>query len=84
VNKIPEEKGNTLKQQVYADLEQLLEATENTLYRIYKEDGMLYVPARCPKCHGLLGQMCGSANQICLKCGTEWELKEYTPPSAKK
>lgn len=80
----PEEKGNTLKPQVYAELDSLLEGVENILYRKYSEDGMLYVPARCPECHALLGQMCGSANQICFKCGREFELKEYTPPSAKK
>ena len=71
------EKHNTLTPEVYAELSLFLEALGNTLYKKYGADGALYLVAVCPKCDGILGQMLGSDNLICLNCGREFKLTPY-------
>jgi hypothetical protein len=77
------EKGNTLTPEVYAELSLFLEAIGNTLYRKYGADGASYLVAVCPKCNGILGQMCMSPLVICLNCGREFQLTEYKRPPKK-
>jgi len=72
-------KGNALKPQVYHDLTALLKAVGDKLYEIHGHDGALFLVAVCPECNGVLGQMLGSKNVICLHCGREYKLTEYMP-----
>jgi ribosomal protein L37E len=70
------EKGNTLGKEEYKKLEQLFRTMDKILFSVPDNPIPYYVPL-CPKCSGILGQMCMSPLIICLKCGREFYLDKY-------
>lgn len=72
----PLERGNTMPKAEYDRLELLLEQVGINLQTELFPNASFYMVALCPKaeCRGILGQMLGTANQICYNCGAEYRL----------
>ena len=45
--------------------------------RNVQENLTSWMVPQCPKCRGILSQVCMSRLLVCLKCDTEFDLTEY-------
>ena len=45
--------------------------------RYVQEKLTQWMVPQCPKCQGVLSQVCMSRLLVCLKCDTEFDLTEY-------
>ena len=59
------------------DYEKLKTALYKLQYRYEDEILIPWMVPQCPKCGGVLSQVCGSKLLMCVKCDTEFDLTEY-------